>query len=124
MARDHKRCMPIGLDATYSLGSNLSGIGVYSREILFGMAQAHSEEEFYYCYRPHRFLRAYRDRLPKNAVRRLLVGNPPGDLFHALNQRVDTPGRRTVSTFHDLFVMTGDYSSPDFRARFRDQAQR
>src|SRR5262249_20487212 len=70
-----------------------------------------------------RFLRSYREKIPANAFRRLLVGNPPGDVFHALNQRVDSPGRRTVSTFHDLFVMTGDYSSPDFRARFTEQAR-
>jgi glycosyltransferase involved in cell wall biosynthesis len=31
--------------------------------------------------------------------------------------------RRAVVTFHDLFVMTGDYSSPEFRARFADQAR-
>ena len=116
--------MPIALDATYSLGVNLSGIGVYSREMLFGLARAHPEEEFYYCYRSHRFLRAYRDRLPKNAMRRLLIGTPPGDIFHALNQRVDAPARRTISTFHDLFVMTGEYSSADFRARFTAQARR
>jgi glycosyltransferase involved in cell wall biosynthesis len=116
--------MPIALDATYSLGVNLSGIGVYSRELLFGLARAHPEEEFYYCYRSHRFLRAYRDRLPKNAMRRLLIGTPPGDVFHALNQRVDAPARRTIATFHDLFVMTGEYSSSDFRARFSAQARR
>src|SRR5277367_1822669 len=103
--------MPIALDATYSLGANLSGIGMYSREMLFGLARAHPEEEFYFCYRSHRFLRSYRERLPKNALRRLLIGTPPGDVFHALNQRVDTRARRTVCTFHDLFVMTGEYSS-------------
>ncbi len=32
-------------------------------------------------------------------------------------------GRHTVSTFHDLFVMTGDYSSPEFRERFSAQAR-
>jgi glycosyltransferase involved in cell wall biosynthesis len=116
--------MPIALDATYSLGANLSGIGVYSREILFGLAQSHPEEEFLYCYRSHRFLRSYRERIPKNAFRRLLIGPPPGDLFHALNQRVDTRNRKTVCTFHDLFVLTGDYSSAGFRARFSDQARR
>lgn len=29
-----------------------------------------------------------------------------------------------MSTFHDLFVLTEEYSSPDFRARFSDQARR
>jgi glycosyltransferase involved in cell wall biosynthesis len=116
--------MTVALDATYSLGRNLSGVGVYSREILHGLAAAHPADEFQYCYRPHRFLRSYRQKLPPNAVRRLLVGGPPGDIFHALNQRLDARARRSVTTFHDLFVMTGDYSSPDFRARFIDQARR
>jgi glycosyltransferase involved in cell wall biosynthesis len=31
--------------------------------------------------------------------------------------------RRAVATFHDLFVMTGDYSTPEFRARFAEQAR-
>jgi glycosyltransferase involved in cell wall biosynthesis len=116
--------VPIALDATYSLGRNLSGVGVYSREILFGLARAHPDEEFLYCYRPNRFLRSYRERIPRNALRRLLVGTPPGDLFHALNQRVDARGGPTVATFHDLFVMSAEYSSADFRARFTNQAKR
>jgi glycosyltransferase involved in cell wall biosynthesis len=46
------------------------------------------------------------------------------DLFHALNQRVDRrPARKVVATFHDLFVMTGDYSSSEFRQRFTEQAR-
>lgn len=116
--------MPIALDATYSLGRNLSGVGVYSREMLFGLARAHPDEEFLWSYRPHRFVRSYRERLPSNAVRRLLAGTPPGDVFHALNQRVDARANRTVTTFHDLFVLTGDYSSAEFRARFSEQARR
>jgi glycosyltransferase involved in cell wall biosynthesis len=115
--------VPIALDATYSLGKNLSGVGVYSREMLFGLAAAHPEEKFRFYYRPHRFLRSFRDALPKNAFRRLLRAAPPAELFHALNQRVDHKAKRTVSTFHDLFVMTGDYSSPEFRARFTAQAR-
>jgi glycosyltransferase involved in cell wall biosynthesis len=117
----------IALDATYSLGRNLSGVGVYSREILFGLARAHPEARFRFCYRPHRFLRSFRETLPWNGSRSVLIGTPPGNLFHALNQRVDFPRgsgpRRVVSTFHDLFVMTGDYSSPEFRTRFTAQAR-
>jgi glycosyltransferase involved in cell wall biosynthesis len=115
--------VPIALDATYSLGRHLSGVGVYSREILFGLARAHPEQRFQFCYRPHRLLPSLRDRLPPNASRRLLAGAPRADLFHALNQRVDARARRTVATFHDLFVLTGDYSSPEFRARFAAQAR-
>jgi glycosyltransferase involved in cell wall biosynthesis len=115
--------MHVALDATYSLDRNLSGVGVYSREILFGLARSHPQDRFLFCYRPHRFLRSFRDALPRNAARRLLRGAPQADLFHALNQRVDAPARRTVTTFHDLFVVTGEYSTPEFRARFAEQAR-
>jgi glycosyltransferase involved in cell wall biosynthesis len=47
-----------------------------------------------------------------------------------LNQRVDfqrsqaKPSRYTVCTFHDLFALTGEYSTPEFRQRFAEQARR
>jgi len=113
----------IALDATYSLDRNLSGVGVYSREILFGLARSHPQDDFLFCYRPHRFLRSFRDVVPRNAARRILQGAPKADLFHALNQRVDSPSRRTVTTFHDLFVFSGEYSTDDFRTRFTEQAR-
>jgi glycosyltransferase involved in cell wall biosynthesis len=113
----------IALDATYSLDRNLSGVGVYSREVLFGLAGSHLKDRFLFCYRPHRFLRSFLDRLPRNASRRVLRGAPETDVFHALNQRVDARARRTVTTFHDLFVITGEYSTPDFRSRFAEQAR-
>lgn len=118
--------MKIALDATYSLGRNLSGVGVYSREILKGLSAGHPETKFLYCYRPHRFLRSFSLDLPPNSSRRILSSNWPrsADLFHGLNQRIETVhSRHTVSTFHDLFVLSGDYSSPEFRARFAAQAR-
>jgi len=100
---------------------------VYSRELLFGLAAAHPEAGFRFCYRPHRFWRALRAPLPRNAARRLLaepLGPRRADLFHGLNQRLPhIPLRRAVATFHDLFVMTGEYSTPEFRARFTAQAR-
>jgi glycosyltransferase involved in cell wall biosynthesis len=113
----------IALDATYSLGRNLSGVGAYSRKLLWGLAQHHPDQRLDFYYRPHRFLRSFQDTLPPNARRRLLWTNPRADLFHALNQRVDFKARRTITTFHDLFVISGDYSLPDFRARFAQQAR-
>jgi len=117
----------IALDATYSLGAQLSGVGVYSREMLLGMAAAHPEARFDYCYRAHRYAGAWAEDLPPNARRRLLaepLGPRRADLFHGLNQRLPRMRlRRTVATFHDLFVMTGDYSTPEFRARFTAQAR-
>ena len=115
--------MRIALDATYSLGKNLSGVGVYSREMMSGLARAHPDESFRFYYRPHRLFKSLSEELPANASRRLLAGAPRADLFHALNQRVDRRALRTVCTFHDLFVMTGEYSSPEFRARFTEQAR-
>jgi len=117
--------LKIALDATYSVGRNLTGVGVYSKAILNGLAQSHPGTRFLFCYRPHRFLRSFSDPLEPNCRRRLLTYTwaPSADLFHGLNQRIDSAKhRRTVSTFHDLFVMSGDYSTPEFRARFTDQA--
>ena len=119
--------IPIALDATYSLGDRLSGVGLYSHEILHGLALAHPEVRFDFWYRGHRYLPARREQLPRNVRRRLLAGpfGPRGaGLFHGLNQRLPRIlPRRTVATFHDLFVLTGSYSTPEFRARFAAQAR-
>jgi glycosyltransferase involved in cell wall biosynthesis len=117
----------VALDATYSIGDGLSGVGLYSREILYGLAASHPGTRFEFWYRPHRFLRSRREPLPGNARRRLLAGplGPRGaGIFHGLNQRL--PGilpRRSVTTFHDLFVLTGEYSTAEFRERFAAQAR-
>lgn len=87
------------------------------------MAEAHPDQRFLFYYRAHRLWNSFRDVLPANANRRLLHGAPRADLFHALNQRVDQPARVTVCTFHDLFALTGDYSTTDFRERFAGQAR-
>jgi len=118
--------LKIALDATYSIDPNLSGVGVYSREVLYGLAKAHPEARYLFCYRPHRYLRSFSAQLPSCCHRSLLWKDWPrsADLFHGLNQRIHSPSyRRTVSTFHDLFVMTGEYSTPEFRQRFTAQAR-
>jgi glycosyltransferase involved in cell wall biosynthesis len=117
--------LKIALDATYSVGENLTGVGVYSRAILNGLAASHPEVRFRFCYRPHRLLRSFQSAIPNNASRRLLLKSsaPKADLFHALNQRADSAHPRTVCTFHDLFVISGDYSTPNFRAKFTEQAR-
>ena len=119
--------MRIALDASYSLGTHLTGVGVYSREILRGLAAAHPEVRWLWCYRAHRWRELASEQLPANVSRRLLWRAPVAhgvDLFHALNQRVDSSRpRRIVSTFHDLFVLTAEYSSPEFRVRFAKQAR-
>ncbi|MEJ7608843.1 MAG: glycosyltransferase [Bryobacteraceae bacterium] len=120
--------MPIALDATYSIGSELSGIGVYCREMLQGLASLHPKERFTWCYRPHRYLKGRSALRPSNCKPILMHDRfiPREQVFHGLNQRM--PERSGVCTFHDLFVMTGDYSTSDFRERFtrlsRDAAER
>jgi len=117
----------LALDATYSLGDALSGVGLYSHEILFGLASAHSEVRFDYCYRWQRYWRSWRVKLPANARRRLLaepLGPRHAALFHGLNQRLPRiPLRRAIVTFHDLFVLTGEYATAEFRTRFAEQAR-
>ena len=118
--------MKIALDATYSLGRHLSGVGVYSRELISGLAAAHTDAGFHFCYRPHRLLRSFQEPLPPNARRRLLWRGLAGraDLFHGLNQRIDDRRwPRVITTFHDLFVLSAEYSTPDFRRRFAEQAR-
>lgn len=119
--------MNIALDATYSLGQNLSGVGVYSREILFGLAASHPQQRFGWCYRLHRYLRGRREVRPPNASAFPLLDSVPlfrSGLFHGLNQRLPARSRGpAICTFHDLFVLTSEYSSPDFRARFAGQAR-
>jgi glycosyltransferase involved in cell wall biosynthesis len=118
----------IALDATYSIDKHPSGIAVYSREILDGLAVAHPDDSFLHCYRPKQYRAAPLPRHPnveKKTLLPLLCGafmRP--NLFHALNQRADRRlGRRVITTFHDLFVLTGEYSTAEFRSRFAKQAR-
>jgi len=120
--------LKIALDATYSVGENLSGVGVYSRELIHGLAADHPDQQFQLCYRPHRFLRSFRTAIPPNCRLALLykpLFQGSRAFFHGLNQRVpDIRFARTITTFHDLFVLTGDYSTREFRSRFAEQARR
>lgn len=109
----------IGLDATYSVGKQLSGVGKYSLHLMEGLVRLFPGLRLRRYYRPHRWMRA---PWPK---RLLLDSAPRGvDVFHGLNQRLPRARRaKMVSTFHDLFVLSGEYSTPEFRARFIEQAR-
>jgi glycosyltransferase involved in cell wall biosynthesis len=117
----------IALDATYGLGDGLSGVGVYSREILNGLAGTDFAEGWDWFYRSQRYFRARSLPKPPNVTRRFLAdswGNRSAGIFHGLNQRLPKrPFRRQIATFHDLFVLSGDYSTPEFRERFAIQAK-
>ncbi len=118
--------MRIALDATYSVSPEPSGIAIYSRQLMSGLSRLHPEDTYLHCFRPKQFLRTRR-ATASNVNRRMLIPPLPtfrADLFHALNQRVDRrTAKRVVSTFHDLFVMTSSYSTPEFRKRFTEQAR-
>lgn len=118
--------MRIALDATYSVDPHPSGIAVYSCELMRGLAALHVDDEFVHCYRLKQWGRRHHPTLPNIRSRILDRPFPLGklDVFHALNQRLDwRPSKAVVCTFHDLFVMTADYSTPEFRRRFADQAR-
>lgn len=123
--------MLLGLDATYSLDPEPTGVGVYSREILRGLALTRTTDPIYAYYRPHRIVRALRSPMMSGVHRRVLLDSaaPGVDVFHGLNQRLPPKKKgKFVVTFHDLFVMTDNYSTPEFRERFarlaREAAQR
>ena len=130
--------MRIGLDATYALDREPTGVAVYSQEILKGVAalcaaggMAGTDPRLNAYFRPHRLRDAWQSPLPHNVSRRVLLeGWAPGvAVFHGLNQRLPRRKRaRSAVTFHDLFVMTGEYSTPEFRQRFtalaREAAER
>lgn len=92
------------------------------------LAAQHPETQWNWLYRPHRMGRGLAERVPENVTRGLLLDRAlwrSRRLFHGLNQRL--PEKRfalQVATFHDLFVMTGEYSTPEFRQRFTEQARR
>jgi glycosyltransferase involved in cell wall biosynthesis len=117
----------VALDATYSFGAGLSGVGVYSRELMNGLAASGFAEEWDWFYRSQRFWRALRLPRPPQVTRRLLAdtwGNRAADIFHGLGQRLPAKRfRRQVATLHDLFVLSAEYSTGEFRERFAAQAR-
>lgn len=119
--------MTFALDATQSTGRHISGVGVYCREILQGLAAAHPDTRFLWACRPHRLRSLLGEPRPRNASVRPLFERIQlfrAGLFHGLNQRLPASRfPRSVCTFHDLFVLTSAYSTPEFRARFAAQAR-
>lgn len=119
--------LTIHLDATYSVSPRPTGVANYSQEILRGLAARYPNDTFCRCYRPHRFIPSFQEDLPPNTYRSLIVDNwlpwrPK--VFHSLNQRLPRlSAPHMLSTFHDLFVMTSEYSTLAFRERFTEQSR-
>ena len=120
--------MRVALDATTSLGENISGVGIYSRELLNGLAASGTGDEWDWFYRSQRYWRALRMPRRPGVTRRLLAdsfGNRSAGLFHGLNQRLPKKTVSPADCYLSRFVCSdgGDYSTPEFRDRFAIQAR-
>jgi len=126
----------IGLDASYSLSSQPSGVPVYCRNLIRTLVGKASEDRFFLFYRINRIFRSFLERLPASNCSRRLLEEPSCPLFgrrlglfHGLNGRLPRYRfKRAVTTFHDMFFLAGDYCTSSFRRRFdvkaRETAQR
>jgi O-antigen biosynthesis alpha-1,2-mannosyltransferase len=124
----------IGLDATYTVDSQPSGIAVYSRRLIESLATLETPHRFLLCYRLSRFSRRREflrpaspagSRRPKFYVRLYQEGLTfwlprQAELFHTLAQRPPAfRFKKEVVTVHDIFPITGsDYSTPEFQRKF------
>lgn len=115
----------IGIDAGNCFDRPPTGVAVYARNLSWELARTYPEERFGWYFRSNRYFRSFRSPLPPNARRRLLEDLPLRlsagrvQLFHGLNQRLpDGIQAPRVATFHDLFALSGDYSTPEFKERF------
>lgn len=123
--------MRIALDAGYSLGAEPSGVAVYCRNLIHELALGHPDDSFLLAYRSNRLTRAFRGpKPPPNCTRVVMEGAATklwarkANLFHGLNQRLPKARfQRSVVTFHDLFVMTGQYSTPEYREKLSNLAK-
>ena len=121
--------LKIALDATYGIGRGLSrGRSLFARDPAGGLAACASRNAFRFLLPAAPLLRGPERRLPPNARRRLLAepfGPRGADAVSWAEPAAAAPAAcaRAVATFHDLFVMTGEYSTPEFRARFTAQAR-
>ncbi len=117
----------IGLDATYSLDRQPSGMAVYSSKLVEGLLSLVSSHRFFVCYRLSRFRQRSRFVRPGKGLSVRLFQEPitfwlPWEIevFHSLAQRPPAfRFKREVVTVHDLFPLTSrDYSTPDFQRTF------
>ncbi len=117
----------IGLDATYSVDPQPSGIAVYSRKLIEGLLSLPIAHRFSICYRLSRFRQRSEFLRPPAGVSVRLFQEPLTfwlpwqiELFHSLAQRPPAfRFKKEVVTVHDLFPLTSrDYSTPDFRRTF------
>ena len=115
----------IGIDAGHGFDRPPTGVAAYCRNLTRALTAVAPDERFRLFYRGNRYLRSFGEPLPANCSRALLVdftlrrAGRGLRLFHGLNQRLPAAlPCPAAATFHDLFVMTAEYSTPEFRERF------
>lgn len=124
----------IGLDATYTVEPEPSGIAVYSRKLIEALAELETPHRFLLCYRLSRFARRreFLRPAPKAGSQESpfsirLFQEPltfwlpwQAELFHSLAQRPPAfHFKREIVTVFDIFPITGhEYSTADFRRKF------
>jgi glycosyltransferase involved in cell wall biosynthesis len=124
----------IGLDATYTVEPEPSGIAVYSRKLIEALAGLETPHRFLLCYRLSRFARRREFLRPppkagseKSHFSVRLFQEPltfwlpwQAELFHSLAQRPPAfRFKREIVTVFDIFPITGqEYSTADFRRKF------
>lgn len=120
----------IGIDAGHGLDRPPTGVSSYCRNLIRALTANRADERFRLFYRSNRYFRSFREPLPSNCSRALLADGLLSRtarglrLFHGLNQRLPAGlPCPALATFHDLFVMTAEYATPEFRERFTALAQ-
>jgi len=124
----------IGLDATYTVEPEPSGIAVYSRRLIEALAGLETPHRFLLCYRLSRFARRreFLRPAPKAGSRgshfSVRIFQEPltfwlpwqAELFHSLAQRPPAfRFKKEIVTVFDIFPITGhEYSTADFRRKF------
>jgi glycosyltransferase involved in cell wall biosynthesis len=124
----------IGLDATYTVEPEPSGIAVYSRKLIEALAGLETPHRFLLCFRLSRFARRREFLRPppkagseKSHFSVRLFQEPltfwlpwQAELFHSLAQRPPAfRFKREIVTVFDIFPITGhEYSTADFRRKF------
>jgi glycosyltransferase involved in cell wall biosynthesis len=124
----------IGLDATYTVDPQPSGVAVYSRKLIESLATLETTHRFLVCYRLSRlrrrkaFIRPASQPGSRGPTFEVCLFQEPftfwlpwrAELFHSLAQRPPAfRFKKEIVTIHDIFPLTGrDYSTADFQVKF------
>lgn len=114
--------MQIALDVSCLAKAEKSGIGVYARNLVDGLARAGRDNVYHLCYRLSRlkhykhFYRVRQDNFRLKIIQEPLNPFFPGriDVFHGLDARLPGYGKPAkVVTLHDLFSLISDKFSDE-----------